>query len=476
MKMKTSAKLLCLASALLLHNGSTEAQQAGIPRIERLEHQNFDRTFIVYLPSGYTPEKQRPLFINMHGFTSNKNQQMTYSGFNATAEEKDCIVVYPDGVQNRWNSGTNFGVSSGVDDVGFLSKLIDRMILLYNADPSQVYSTGYSAGGFMSYRLACERTNRVTAIAPIVASIVEDTYRNCRPARPISVIAFNGTADAVTAYGGFPGNFRPVEEVIRFWAGQNNCNTEPTLTDLPNIVQNDNSTVTKVQYENCDAGTEVVLMRINNGGHTWSGSSVPGVGNTNQDIKANDEMYEFCTRFRIPDDLFCNAPANLKSTWVPGTEATYELSWDNVENNAFFSIALIDSTNRIIVLDSLTETSYIVSITSPNDFRWSVKSECESGHANWARPSSFRVSTNTQTKIANTLSIYPNPSKQQIRIDGINAAEQQALSIYDASGKLVRAALYNNSSFIEIDISKFAAGNYWISINDRQSGQFTKLK
>jgi len=469
-------QLLSLLSALLLLSPTfLSAQQGGVPRIERLEHQNFDRTFIVYLPAGYTPDKQRPLFINMHGFTSNKNQQMTYSGFNATANERDCIVVYPDGVQNRWNSGTNFGVSSGVDDVGFLSKLIDRMILLYNADPSQIYSTGYSAGGFMSYRMACERTNRVTAIAPIVASMVEDTYSNCAPARPISVIAFNGTADAVTNYGGFPGNFRPIEEVIRYWAGSNNCDETPTLTDLPNIVGNDNSTVTKVLYDNCDAGTEVVLMRINNGGHTWPGSSVPGVGNTNQDIKANDEMYDFCTRFRIPEDVFCNAPSNLRATLVPGTASTYELTWDAVDQLKFFSVALIDTNSVISILDTLVTTGFTVNISSPDDFRWSVRSECESGHANWARPQGFRVSTSIRSEFINNLNLYPNPTSNRLRIDGLDNAQQQAIAIYDAAGRLVQSTLLSNQTFADLDVSLLAPGTYWISVNDRQSGQFIKL-
>jgi polyhydroxybutyrate depolymerase len=444
------------------------------PRIERLSHQNFDRRFTVYLPKNYTPEKKRPLFINMHGFTSTMSQQMTYSGFNATADLKDCIVVYPDGVQNRWNSGTNFGVSSGVDDVGFLSKLIDRMILLYNADPEMIYSTGYSAGGFMSYRLACDLTNRVTAIAPVAASIVEDTYQRCAPARPISVIAFNGTADGVTNYNGFPGNFRSVLEVINLWVTKNSCDTPATFTDLPNTVGNDNSTVTKIAYEQCSGSTEVVLMRINNGGHTWPGTTQVGVGNTNRDISANEEMYNFCTRFKIPEVAYCAEPLNPTLTLVPGTTKTFDLSWDAVENAAFYNVALVDTANVISVLDTITATTYRVTIDNPDLVRWSVRSQCTSGHANFTRLQLFRISTGIGSFFKSNLNIYPNPATNRLKIDGLDESMVYGIAIMDALGRVVKTETLNNLRFADLDISFLAPGQYFIQAGN-QTGVFVKM-
>jgi polyhydroxybutyrate depolymerase len=463
---KTIALLVLMLSSLL----SIVAQ----PGIERLSHQNFDRRFTVYLPKGYTPDQKRPLFINMHGFTSTMSQQMTYSGFNATADLKDCIVVYPDGVQNRWNSGTNFGVSSGVDDVGFLSKLIDRMILLYNADPEMIYSTGYSAGGFMSYRLACELTNRVSAIAPVAASIVEDTYQRCTPARPISVIAFNGTADGVTNFNGFPGNFRSVPEVINLWMTKNNCDTPATTTDLPNTVGNDNSTVTKISYDQCDAGSEVVLMRINNGGHTWPGSSQIGVGNTNRDISANEEMYNFCTRFKIPEDVYCAEPLNPTLSLVPGTTNTFDLSWDAVENVSFYNVALVDTANVITILDTIGATTYRVTVPNPELARWSVRSQCISGHANFTRLQTFRISTGIGSFFKSNLNLYPNPATNRLRIDGLDEKVANGISIMDALGRVIKTDTLNNLRFADIDISMLAPGQYFIQVGN-QTGVFVKM-
>lgn len=468
----TSPKLWALLFLGILSLGKISAQQQ--PFIEKLEHQGFDRRFTVYLPVGYSPDKPRPLFINMHGFTSAMSQQMTVSGFNGTADLKDCIVVYPDGVQKRWNSGTNFGVVSGVDDVGFLSKLIDRMIVLYNADPSMIYSTGYSAGGFMSYRLACDLTNRISAIAPVVASMVEDTYANCAPARPISVIAFNGTSDGVTNYEGFPGNFRPITEVINSWVDRNNCISEAEITELPNTVLNDFSTVTKFAYTGCDEETEVILMRINGGGHTWPGATTIGLGNTNQDIKANDEIYNFCTRFTIPSEVFCDAPQNLTATLVEGSSSTYQLNWDAVDGIKFYTLALIDVEKNITILDTLVELGASIDIADIENTSWSVRSECESGHANWARPKSFKVSTFVKSSFNNSLKLYPNPAKDVMYINTSEYTKQVPLSIYDATGKMVSNGFVAPGVNQMLDLSKLSAGIYVLRVAEK-TGNFIKL-
>jgi polyhydroxybutyrate depolymerase len=135
--------------------------------------QNRPRNAIVYLPRNFNPSENLPLVINMHGFLTTSQFQFDYTQFHKLADTARCIVIYPDGIDLRWNSGTFFFVSSTVDDVGFLGDWMDRAAVLYNADLKKVYSMGYSAGGFMSYKLACDATNRVAAIAPDVASMVK---------------------------------------------------------------------------------------------------------------------------------------------------------------------------------------------------------------------------------------------------------------------------------------------------------------
>src|ERR1041385_5504790 len=118
------------------------------------------RSYIVHLPTGFNPGNSYPLVVNMHGYSSNASQQELYTAMDAVADTAGFIVAYPDGIASSWNSYFNTG---GVNDVSFISALIDTMILNYNSDPQRVYACGMSNGGFMTHRLACELHFRIAA-------------------------------------------------------------------------------------------------------------------------------------------------------------------------------------------------------------------------------------------------------------------------------------------------------------------------
>ena len=272
------------------------------------------RTYTLYIPSGWTNTSQFPLLIAMHGLTQTGNEMMNFSGFNIIAEEKEFIVVYPDGVSNSWNVG--FPGGSEADDVGFLSALIDTLNQDYNIDLSRVYATGFSNGGFMSYRLACELGDRIAAIGPVSGTMTNGLYEQCQPIRKIPMIHIHGTNDFVVFYNGGLGN-KSVDDVLAFWREEDNCPTVPVITDLPDILQ-EGSTVQTYLWSPCDSLTEVVLYKIINGGHTWPGSvGTTGAGNTNRDINASEEIWNFVSRFSIStttgmernrDNQFCLLP------------------------------------------------------------------------------------------------------------------------------------------------------------------------
>jgi polyhydroxybutyrate depolymerase len=157
---------LLFLSFFILLSGSVLAQKYFQTR-----WQSRPRNVIVYLPRNFSPSENLPVVINMHGFSTTAQFQFDYTQFHKVADSVRCIVVYPEGVDLRWNSGTFFFVPSSIDDIGFLGDWMDRVAVLYNADMKRVYSMGYSAGGFMSYKLACDLTNRVAAIAPDVAAL-----------------------------------------------------------------------------------------------------------------------------------------------------------------------------------------------------------------------------------------------------------------------------------------------------------------
>lgn len=248
------------------------------------------RDYILYVPSGYNAGTPTPLVINMHGYTSNASQQMLYADFNSDADTAGYIVVYPNGINNAWNSGFNFPYESGVDDVGFLNALIDTIANDYNIDECRIHATGMSNGGYMSYRLACELYDRIASIASVTGSMSVGMTTHCDITRPVAVMQIHGTADPTVPYNGGTGS-TSVEENLQYWKNKNSCQGDSVVTNLPDIVS-DGTTVTKIYQGNCAESTEVIIFRVNNGGHTWP-DAVIDIGTTTKDINANSEIIQF---------------------------------------------------------------------------------------------------------------------------------------------------------------------------------------
>jgi polyhydroxybutyrate depolymerase len=93
---------------------------------------------------------------------------MEASGMNDVANEEGFIVAYPDGVENSWNGAVQVldtpAAERDLDDVGFLSALIDQLSSEFSIDPSGVYATGISNGGQMAYRLAEDLGERIAPL------------------------------------------------------------------------------------------------------------------------------------------------------------------------------------------------------------------------------------------------------------------------------------------------------------------------
>jgi polyhydroxybutyrate depolymerase len=219
---------------------------------------------------------------------------MNYSDFNAISDTAGCIVVYPDGVGNAWNTNSGMSGGSTADDIGFIAALTDTLFAQYGIDTNRVFSCGFSAGGYMSHRLACESPRCYAAIASVAGTMSTGAYAACLPSRPVPVMQIHGTADFVVSYnGGFGGV--SVADVISKWVSANACPSQPQVTNMPDLVLTDLSTVERSVYAPCAGASEVILYKVNGGGHQWPGTSAiaGGIGTINQDIKASAEIWNF---------------------------------------------------------------------------------------------------------------------------------------------------------------------------------------
>jgi len=286
-------KFLYILSILLLFSMNISHAQIE----QTIEVKGVERNFILYVPNSWELGANLPLVFVLHGFTQTAQNIMQASGFNEIADENGFFVIYPNGINRAWN--TNIGPSSGgssADDVAFINALIDLMAEQYRINMAKVYSCGFSAGGFMSYRLACELSDRITSVASVGGTVSLTTIDNCSPSRPIPIMQIHGTNDFIVSYNGAMGN-ASAEQVIDFWTAHNKCMQAPDIIEIEDIVQ-EGSTVEKYTYASCDSMSKVVLFKVINGGHTWPGArSGLGLGNTNRDIDASLEIWKFFSGF-----------------------------------------------------------------------------------------------------------------------------------------------------------------------------------
>jgi polyhydroxybutyrate depolymerase len=144
----------------------------------------------------------------------------------------------------------------------------------------------------MSCLLGCQLSSRFAAVASVTGSMTNSIYNQCNPSHPTPVLQIHGTMDPTVLYNG---NFtsKPIEDVIQYWVNFNNCHATPTITNLPDLVSTDGSTVIHYEYSGGNNGSEVVHFKVINGGHDWPGAF------GNQDINASIEIWRFFSKFNL---------------------------------------------------------------------------------------------------------------------------------------------------------------------------------
>jgi polyhydroxybutyrate depolymerase len=215
------------------------------------------RPYRTVVPSGYDGGFAVPMVVLLHGYGASGSIQDDYFGFTALANAKTFILATPDGMaetggtQKRYWNATDACCDffkTAPDDVKYLTAILDQTALEFRIDPKRVYFVGHSNGGFMSHRMACERSERIAAIVSLAGATWKDANR-CEPTAPVSVLQVHGTADATVAFNGgiFYGNAFPgAAETMQSWAKLNGCSGNlvefGTPLDLDTVLLGDEST------------------------------------------------------------------------------------------------------------------------------------------------------------------------------------------------------------------------------------------
>ena len=336
------------------------------------------RNYRLYIPAMYTGTSARPLIINMHGYTSNASQQQIYSNFMPIADTANFLMVYPNGTfssgQQYWNAGL---YATGVDDIGFISHLIDSLKAQYNINLNRVYATGMSNGGFMSHTLACELSNRITAIASVTGSIFTTQYGSyCHPTRPIPVMQVHGTSDPTVPYAGNAAQYiEPIDTVVKYWVTKNNCNPVASFSNVPNTNTSDGCTAEHYTYTGGTSGSTVELFKIIGGTHSWPGFPFGGSG-TNLDINASTEIWRFFNKYNLAT---LNSIAEIEkqtaviSVYPNPANTSLNFSADNLNNPE--SIEITDILGKVVLFDNVNTHTITIEKLQPGIYFLSVKDE-----------------------------------------------------------------------------------------------------
>jgi len=235
-----------------------------------------DRPVDLKVPPTLTEGRRYPLYLVLHGFGASGFGQAAYLGVSGLPAANEALVLAPDGTPNSagrlfWNADPvccDFE-NQGPDDVAYLGGLLDDVLETWPVDPDEVYVVGHSNGGFMAYRLACERADVIAAIASLAGN-ASSNAATCQPVREVNVLQIHGTADATVPYaaGGSGVGTVGAEGSVMQWGAHNGCGT--TRTDgapldleagIPGAETHPHST------SGCPANGAVDLWEMQGAGH-----------------------------------------------------------------------------------------------------------------------------------------------------------------------------------------------------------------
>jgi polyhydroxybutyrate depolymerase len=293
-------------AALVVFSASAAAQDRMVLRLQEI-----DRTVQVRRPAGTWPAPQ-PLVLALHGRGGDGAAMRQTLDLDAVADREGFIVAYPDGVDRHWSYGRPINLpmptvnGTRTEDIAFLTQIIDRLVGDGSADPRRLYVVGHSNGGLMAFTMACALADRLAAVAVLLTGMTEHQVADCPPGRPVPMLILGATADPLQAYDGavLPrGRLISVPDTVAFWRTRNECR-DSNLERLPDREPADGSTVATIHSRDCRDGAEVLLVRIEGGGHLPPSirhdrsRHAARLGPQNRDIETAEIVWSFLKRFR----------------------------------------------------------------------------------------------------------------------------------------------------------------------------------
>ncbi len=312
----TPMALLVFVIALSLHTIAyatepvlPQAPSAGRYQL-KIQSDGYERTIQIHLPKAWQPGTKLPLVLVLHGGGGNGADALTGNQWADKADAQGFIAVAPEGLGIRadqpthfrrnpavWNSGQYSAQSSIslIDDVAFITRLLDELKSKLNYDDKRVFAVGHSNGAGMTFRLAAQIPQRFAAIAMVAGRLAVAVTKVAKPVRTLYIV---GTSDPLMPLQGgevkspWSGGWtnEPVATQLATWAGAMHC--EPIAINI-----SDQDNVLTQEYRSRSQGPSVTVMYLRGHGHHWPGAkqSLPDrvMGPMTTKVNATDTMWQF---------------------------------------------------------------------------------------------------------------------------------------------------------------------------------------
>ncbi|HSW11321.1 MAG TPA: PHB depolymerase family esterase [Solimonas sp.] len=257
------------------------------------EHGGRSRRFVVIRPEPVVANA--PVLLLFHGNGGTAENQANLSEVSDLVAAEGVWAVMPASVDGVWDDDP--ARPKGLDDVGFVAALLDRLQANFPVDMDRIYAAGLSNGSFMASRLACEASDRIAGFGIVAGSLTGGLARSCAPLRPRPLMLVAGTRDPIVPYNGGRIGVRSVPDAYAFWLGMHGCNVAQTQSSSMPDLESDGTTIDLKWNNACGSGRELRLYTVNGGGHAWPGGwqylPVPLIGTTSRDMKVTREVWEF---------------------------------------------------------------------------------------------------------------------------------------------------------------------------------------
>lgn len=263
-----------------------------------ISHQGLNRSTLYFKPTAASSTKA-PLLVMLHYNGGNGEAMAFLTEVQELVRDYGIWVALPDVADGNWHDDPSD--TSTVDDVGYLSTLIDTAVKNYPIDARRVSMAGFSDGAMMSLRYACAQPGKIAAAAAVSGVMLKTLVSVCgSPAFATPMLLINGNADTVVKYS--PSKYAialSAPDSAKHWARINGCPAAPKTSLLPDMAASDGTRVQLDAYLGCATGNSVEFYTVQNGGHTWPGSpyNLSYQGKTSQDIDGTRTVWEFVKRF-----------------------------------------------------------------------------------------------------------------------------------------------------------------------------------